>query len=355
MKVLFVTKSLDQKKADGGLAVTLRNYKMLQHCFGENNVDLLEFTQPGFKRKLINLLFRQSYGQTKEINIKFLNLLKTCNYDYVFFNSSLYGNFVKKCNSKNINTIVFFHNVECNYYFDMWKEKKSILYHMFYNYVKNIENQSCKYSTYRIALNERDNKELFKNYNYNADLLIPISMPKKEKKELVGIEKTERYCMFLGSDFYANQHGVSWFIENVAPYINMEFRVAGSICNSMKAKYKGAKNTVFVGYVDNLEEWYKKSSLVVSPIFLGSGMKTKTVEALSYGKSIIGTDEAFVGIDADFEKIGGKFNTAQEFISSINSFRGNIFNDYAYEWFNENLSEESIFEKYKAFIFDKNR
>jgi len=34
---------------------------------------------------------------------------------------------------------------------------------------------------------------------------------------------------------------------------------------------------------------------VILPIISGSGMKTKTAEALMYGKSIIGIKEAFEG------------------------------------------------------------
>ena len=41
--------------------------------------------------------------------------------------------------------------------------------------------------------------------------------------------------------------------------------------------------------VDCLETWYEKADVVISPIFLGSGMKTKTAEALMYGKPILGT------------------------------------------------------------------
>ena len=79
-------------------------------------------------------------------------------------------------------------------------------------------------------------------------------------------------------------------------------------------------------------------------------MKTKTVEALSYGKAIIGTDEAFVGIDADFNKIGAKCNTADEFIKAINNFSGSIFNEYAFSWFSENLSNNKVFMQFKEFV-----
>ena len=57
---------------------------------------------------------------------------------------------------------------------------------------------------------------------------------------------------------------------------------------------------------------------------LGSGMKSKTAEALMYGKPILGTKEAFEGYDTDPAKVGALCNTATEFIETI----GKIQQDY---------------------------
>ena len=56
-------------------------------------------------------------------------------------------------------------------------------------------------------------------------------------------------------------------------------------------------NVTVVGSVENLDEWYNKADLVVGPIFKGEGMKTKTCEALMYGKRYLGTDEALEGYE----------------------------------------------------------
>ena len=69
-----------------------------------------------------------------------------------------------------------------------------------------------------------------------------------------------------------------------------------------------------------------------------------------YGKTIIGTDEAFVGIKADYSQMGAKCNTADAFINAINSYTGNKFNTYSYEYFKNNLSDESIKNKFESYI-----
>jgi glycosyltransferase involved in cell wall biosynthesis len=79
---------------------------------------------------------------------------------------------------------------------------------------------------------------------------------------------------------------------------------------------KDEKLTVH-GFVDDLSEFYKKSDCVVSPILTGSGMKTKTTEALMWGKYIIGSEEAFVGFDVTPLE-GSICRNANDYIKVIN-------------------------------------
>jgi hypothetical protein len=77
----------------------------------------------------------------------------------------------------------------------------------------------------------------------------------------------------------------------------------GACCENPTLAYKTIPSNVKLdGYVNDLSSYYKSAVAVVAPIFKGSGMKTKVIEAMSYGKSIIGTDEAFQGIECDFSR-----------------------------------------------------
>ena len=48
-------------------------------------------------------------------------------------------------------------------------------------------------------------------------------------------------------------------------------------------------------------------------------MKTKTAEALMFGKKIIGTPEAFSGYEGITNEVGRVCNSADEFIDAINN------------------------------------
>ena len=148
------------------------------------------------------------------------------------------------------------------------------------------------------------------------------------------------YFLFVGSDFFPNVEGIAWFIKNVAPYINHEIWVVGSCCyNNAIKKLPLTSNVRLKGYIPDLDMCYRNALAVIAPIFSGSGMKTKTIEALSYGKSIFGTTEAFVGIETDFARIGGECNNAAEFIEKMNSLAYERINSYSIQLFLKYFSD----------------
>jgi glycosyltransferase involved in cell wall biosynthesis len=56
-------------------------------------------------------------------------------------------------------------------------------------------------------------------------------------------------------------------------------------------------NVVFHGFVDNLDEVYDGSSVLLTPSLIGGGIKTKVLEAFSYGAPVVGNAFSFEGMD----------------------------------------------------------
>ncbi len=75
-----------------------------------------------------------------------------------------------------------------------------------------------------------------------------------------------------------------------------DFLLAGGICNSMPAS-----DTPFtkLGFVDDVRGFYEDVDLVVNPNVGGTGLKIKSVEALAYGKALVATSDAMVGLESD--------------------------------------------------------
>lgn len=109
-------------------------------------------------------------------------------------------------------------------------------------------------------------------------------------------------ALFVGSISNFNVSGLIWFLENVLPILNKDkpyLRVAivGDVCKSKKIDKDKYEGVYFLGRVLDLKELYRSSKVVIAPILGGAGMKIKVIEALSYGKMVVGTSKAFDGIN----------------------------------------------------------
>ena len=85
--------------------------------------------------------------------------------------------------------------------------------------------------------------------------------------------------------------------------------------------FKNISSQVHIyGFVVDLSDFYYRAKIVISPIHVGGGMKTKTAEALMYGKTILGSSEAFEGYEID-DRCMILCNTADEYIDNIRKLR----------------------------------
>lgn len=350
MNVLYIGYDFSDDKVGGNIGRKFK-YKLFKEILRDN---LYEVIIPMNKRKieiLKNYLTLSFNGQSKEIEKRIFEIIKEKKIDKIFFDGSLYGNIQKKIKKlyPKIELITFFHNIEKNYYLERIKiEGKSrliLLPSIIYN-----ENLSVKYSEKLIILNKRDLDELKRIYKkkinnkliYQTPLFLEDSYI--ENKDL---NKCNYDYLFIGSAFYANIYGITWFIEEVLPYIEGKLILIGKGMEILKEKFLNNEKLEIKGTVENIDKYYYEDNIIVSPIFHGSGIKTKTVEALMYNKTIIGTKEAFVGIEKeDIEKIGVYCETKEEFIKILSN-RKNLWNkSKSREIYLKNFSKNTIKRKF---------
>ena len=223
-------------------------------------------------------------------------------YNIIFIEGSLLGGLVKRLKKRNCKTFVFAHNVETLLYRQRLKQSWSLISFLRYYFVLFNERRSFRYADKIIALNSRDDLNIQKMFYRKADLVCPITCPERDLDvKYTGFERS--YCLFVGSNFFPNIEGLNWFLKHVAPYIDMDIRIVGACCKNPAFHNRILPDNVYLeGYVDNIARYYINADAVIAPIFSGSGMKTKTIEAMSYGKTIFGTNEAFAGIECDYDK-----------------------------------------------------
>lgn len=59
------------------------------------------------------------------------------------------------------------------------------------------------------------------------------------------------------------------------------------------------QNVVWHGYVENLAEVYTRDSILLLPVLVPGGIKTKAIEAWSYGRPVLGNPIAFEGLSIE--------------------------------------------------------
>jgi succinoglycan biosynthesis protein ExoO len=106
--------------------------------------------------------------------------------------------------------------------------------------------------------------------------------------------------LFVGSNTSANVVGLDWFFREIWPAIRAarpgaELRVAGSVARALGAAPDGVK---MLGVVNDLAPLYRDAGVVVSPLYTGSGLKIKLIEALAAGKAVVGTSVTVQGVEA---------------------------------------------------------
>jgi succinoglycan biosynthesis protein ExoO len=72
--------------------------------------------------------------------------------------------------------------------------------------------------------------------------------------------------------------------------------LAGSVCEVLDGA-RLPKGVLALGYVKDLEDFYRQVDVVVSPLRMGGGLKIKNVEALCKGKPLVTTPIGAEGLD----------------------------------------------------------
>lgn len=362
MNILFIRYKKSKNILEGGEQASQKNYNVMSQLVGDDHITTYYVHDENRKKTVWDYAkgvfyfpFNYYFGLTPKRVREIAAIAQS--YDIVFIDRSVFGIVAMKLKETNYKgrIISFFHNVEVPYFEaklgDMPGKR------VFLRCIDQNDKFACQYSDKTIALNPRDDGELFDRYGRHADVLIPVAFKDKYRRERYSEEMTrpQPICLFLGAYFLPNNEGVVWFVKNVLPHVNIRMKVVGKGMAKLKAEELALKDIEVVSDAPDLLPFFEEADIMILPIFKGSGMKVKTCESLMYGKNIIATDEAFMGYEVEYDKVGGKCNTAEEFINCIRDFEENPrprFNIYSRQMFLEKYSEEAVVEKFREVLFD---
>ena len=118
-------------------------------------------------------------------------------------------------------------------------------------------------------------------------------------------EFANRLTYIGGSMHHPNVDAVRWFLEMMWPTLSarfptLTFHIIGEWNEQMRQQYGSIRNVVFTGYVKDVSALLQGSIMVV-PLRIGSGVRTKILMAMTLGVPVVTTPTGVEGIEASHQ------------------------------------------------------
>ncbi|MEN3039656.1 MAG: glycosyltransferase family 4 protein [Candidatus Kryptonium sp.] len=175
-----------------------------------------------------------------------------------------------------------------------------------------------------IAITERDAR-VFKENNCKVPIFVAPAGIEIDNYKVQPTLIEPNSLFFIGAlDWFPNQQGLEWFLKNVWMELHeklpeLKFYIAGRNPNLWRFSSKISKfpNVELIGEVEDAIEFMRNKEIMVVPVFAGSGIRVKIIEALAMGKIVITTSIGIEGIEYGNSKNILIANTKDEFVQSI--------------------------------------
>jgi len=119
----------------------------------------------------------------------------------------------------------------------------------------------------------------------------------------MGLDPAKPWLYFLGAlDYYPNEQAVGFILNEVIPRLNeartgYEILIGGKgLSEQLKQQIKETPCISYTGFIPVLDNFLKACDVMLNPVILGGGIKTKAVEALGYNKIVVSSRSGAAGI-----------------------------------------------------------
>lgn len=194
---------------------------------------------------------------------------------------------------------------------------KRYIFNSEYKRLLNYENSVFEYFENHTIISKQDQEYIF-HKNKKSIHVVPNGIDDSflemdpTKKKVVDI-------VFIGNMSYPpNITAAQFIVHEILPLLskNTKIKIAGS--SPSKDVLKLASEQVEItGYVDDIKSAYSSSELFVAPMFLGTGLQNKLLEAMAIGIPCITTSLANNALGAQPERDILIADTAEEFAQQI--------------------------------------
>ena len=109
---------------------------------------------------------------------------------------------------------------------------------------------------------------------------------------------------FIGAlNWQPNLDGIKWFLAQVWPCVaravpSATLHIAGRGVPASAKRWLHGQRVFFEGEVDDARRFMASMNVLIAPLFAGSGLRIKIIEAMSIGRTVVATPVAASGLPA---------------------------------------------------------
>jgi len=268
-------------------------------------------SQAGYKMvPMLKRSFARYYDRS--LIKKITSLVQQEKFDAIIWEHPYYGWLARRIKKRTgIKTIIHTHNIEYQRFRSMGKWWWPIL--------KIYERKCLQKTDVILFITKKDRDFAIEKWGLKKEkcLNVPFGIEMKEnpanrqtERNMVcgkhHIDYSEKILLFNGLLKYKpNLDAVKAITEKINPLLlqKPDLRYKIIICGKdlpaemNELKEHADKNIIYAGFVDDIDSYFKAADIFLNPVLSGGGIKTKMVEAIGFGTTVISTESGAAGID----------------------------------------------------------
>lgn len=421
MRVLFIATQYPYPKDNGKKIILASMLEYFIHKYGSKNVEYIlvgnekgeekpkikvkQFIGSNNMNKVKNILIYSGILQKKSIqeSVLYSNLIakdikqyiNQSNFDIVIYDTIRVSQMFEKEKNNNTREFVYLDDLFSVRYANMLRvmnEFPGMKINTLGNFAKQLPNVAQKLVSFELInklLLKFEKKIIYKREIYTArnfknTLLISqnevevlkeranVSTIKSIRPIVSGEEikysrdfKGNPSFIFLGAlNIPHNNVSITYFIKNnietlIEKIPDVKLLIVGKNADQelIKLSKNYKDNIKIMGYVEDLDKLFNEACAMIIPLLFGSGVKLKTIEALSRGLPVISTDFGVEGIDLPNKGEYIKENDLNKYAYHMKQLCDEQVNlemsRLAYDFYVRNYSKEAVFAQYEKVFEEK--
>ncbi len=292
---------------DGLMDIDIHDLNKKRDVFIDNSIN---FFQLFFNLVFSSLPYNAECYIQKKFKVVLEEMLQEDMYDVVQLEGLYLIPYIKTIREYSNAIIVYrAHNIENIIWENYYKRERNLLkkwyFSEFYKRIRRFELEYINSYDILVTITNKDLDVLNHMGNEKPAMVAPFGI---YPDELPGKNVSGRidFCLqYIGAlDWLPNLEALEWFISKIwvvlkLKYPRLIFRVAGRNAKVSYIKYLKSNGVDFMGEVESSRDFLSQSGILVVPLFSGSGIRVRVIEAMNMGKPMILTSYAISGIPAE--------------------------------------------------------